>query len=126
MSILRHSLQLLLLAGLTVGASPAALAAPTDDEDDKQSRAKQSTSVPPRRSDDSLSEAVRRIERVTRGQVLSAERVQFDGRDINRIKVVDDQGRVRIYVDDPGRPGQSGVPERSPRTRRDDNDDPNL
>ncbi len=31
--------------------------------------------------------------------MLGAERVQFDGRDIMRVKVMDDQGRVR-YMDD--------------------------
>jgi LmbE family N-acetylglucosaminyl deacetylase len=48
-----------------------------------------------------LSDAVRRAERATRGQVLSAERVQYDGRDVNRVKIVDDRGRVRVYWDDP-------------------------
>lgn len=47
----------------------------------------------------SLSESVRKVQRTTGGQVLSAERVQFDGRDINRVKYVDDRGRVR-YMDD--------------------------
>jgi hypothetical protein len=51
--------------------------------------------------DRELSDAVRRIEREQRGQVLSAERVQYEGREMNRIKVVDDQGRVRVYMDDP-------------------------
>jgi len=50
---------------------------------------------------DALSDSVRRIERSTRGQVLSAERIPFDGRDVNRIKTVDDHGRVRVYMDDP-------------------------
>ncbi len=49
---------------------------------------------------DTLSDAVRRIERSNRGQVLSAERMQYEGRDVNRIKVVDNEGRVRIYMDD--------------------------
>lgn len=66
------------------------------------------------RQQDALSDSVRRIERTTRGQVLSAERVPYDGRDINRIKVVDDRGRVRVYMDDP----QSRRP--PPRTRGDD------
>ncbi|MGY0557878.1 PepSY domain-containing protein [Lysobacter sp. A421] len=48
-----------------------------------------------------LSEAVRRVERRTDGEVISAERVPYDGRDINRIKIVDSSGRVRVYVDDP-------------------------
>lgn len=48
-----------------------------------------------------LSDAVRRVERRTGGQVLSAERVPFDGRNVNRVKVVDSSGRVRVYMDDP-------------------------
>lgn len=84
------------------------------------------------RSSDShraLSDAVRRVERRTGGQVLSAERVPYDGRDVNRIKIVDSSGRVRTYVDDPARGasenparGQRPTPSRRPlSTRRDDN-----
>jgi hypothetical protein len=51
----------------------------------------------------SLSDAVRQVERDTRGEVLSAERVQYDGRDMHRVKVVDDQGRVRVFMQDPQR-----------------------
>ena len=64
-----------------------------------------------------LSDSVRRVERRTGGQVLSAERVPYDGRDVNRVKVVESSGRVRIYMDDPQ------VRERQQqenRTRRDD------
>ncbi len=62
-----------------------------------------------------LSDAVRRVERRTGGQVLSAEVVPYDGRDISRIKVVDSSGRVRVYLDDP-------VNTHGPRRiRRDDN-----
>jgi len=60
---------------------------------------------------DALSDSVRRIERSTRGQVLSAERVPFDGRDVNRIKTVDSRGRVRVYMDDPNRPRSAPQPE---------------
>lgn len=61
----------------------------------------------------SLSEAVRRVQRSTGGHILGAERVPFDGRDINRVKYMDERGRVR-YMDDP-------VPPRSqPRTPRSD------
>jgi hypothetical protein len=73
--------------------------------------------------DDSVSDAVRRIERSNRGQVLSAERMQFDGRDVTRIKVVDDEGRVRIYMDDAqSRPDPRPQPARNdpPPRRRDD------
>ena len=83
----------------------------------------QSAPPPPRnrdgqgeRQDDrrgSLSEAVRRVERDTRGEVLSAERVQYDGRDMHRVKVVDDQGRVRVFMQDPERRDAGATP--SPR-----------
>ncbi len=64
------------------------------------------------RGDEALSDSIRRIERRTRGQVLSAERVPYDGRSINRIKVMDDRGRVRIYVDDPQGPAMAETPTR--------------
>jgi hypothetical protein len=53
------------------------------------------------RREDGLAESVRRIERSTRGRVINAERVQSDGHEINRIKVMDDRGRIRVYMDDP-------------------------
>jgi hypothetical protein len=62
---------------------------------------------------DELSDSVRRVERDTRGRVLSAERVPYDGRNVNRIKVVDQAGRVRVIMDDPDQP--------SPPARDDDN-----
>ena len=72
----------------------------------------------PRRA---LSEAVRRVQRRTGGQILGAELVPFEGRDISRIKYMDERGRVR-YMDDPG-PGERLRPvPTSPR--RDDNDEP--
>ncbi|KAF1684814.1 hypothetical protein B1992_14280 [Pseudoxanthomonas broegbernensis] len=49
----------------------------------------------------SMSEAVRRVQRSTGGQILGAEQVPFEGRSITRIKYMDDHGRVR-YMDDPG------------------------
>ncbi len=64
-----------------------------------------------RRQEDALSDSVRRIERRTRGQVLSAERVPYGGRDLNRIKVIDENGRVRVFMDDPAQ---------DPPTRGDD------
>ena len=67
-----------------------------------------------------LSAAVRRVERRTGGQVLSAERVPYDGRDINRIKVVDASGRVRVYVDDPRTRAAQGNARNTPRNERRD------
>ena len=66
-----------------------------------------------------LSDAVRRAERATRGQVLSAERVPYDGRNVNRIKVIDNRGRVRVYMDDPQNP-KARQPQPDPPTRGDD------
>lgn len=66
-----------------------------------------------------MSDAVRRAKQSVGGQVLGAERVQFDGRDITRIKMLDDRGRIRYVDDDPqeradrrgGRsPGMGGPP----------------
>ena len=123
MPLLQRPLVFLFLALLMAGVSHAA---PADGRDGDKGRQKKQAS----RDGDSLSESVRRIERATQGQILSAERVQFDGRDVNRVKVVDDRGRVRIYVDDPEKSGRSDgtddddKPAR--RTHRDDSDDPNL
>ncbi|UNK51190.1 hypothetical protein MNR01_13775 [Lysobacter sp. S4-A87] len=65
-----------------------------------------------------MSDSVRRVERRTGGQVLSAERVPYDGRDVNRVKVVDSSGRVRIYMDDPQTRDRGR--DRDEPTRRDD------
>jgi hypothetical protein len=68
----------------------------------------------------SLSDSVRRFERESGGgQILSAERVPFDGRDVNRVKVVDSSGRVRVFMDDPQ---QRGRRDDDRPTRREDND----
>ena len=75
----------------------------------------------------SLSDAVRRAQRETGGQVLGAERIQFDGRDINRVKVMDGRGRVRYMDEDPqrgrdeafGRRDQEQGPSGPPRRRGD-------
>jgi hypothetical protein len=47
-----------------------------------------------------LRESVREVERDTGGEVLRAERVPQGGRDVNRIKVITPEGRVRVYRDD--------------------------
>lgn len=129
MPLSRHLCRLSLLAVLA-GASAAAYAGP-------QARAQRvlpreqpaEPDRPPqgherRDQQRALSNAVRRAERATRGQVLSAERVQYDGRDLNRVKVVDDRGRVRVYWDDPQT--QKDPPdEDEPGARRTHDDDGN-
>lgn len=87
---------------------------------------RQSSAVPRghARSEDqrALSAAVRRVESRTGGQVLSAERIPFDGRDVNRIKVVDASGRVRVYMDESPAARGRDEPQAPPsRTRDDDN-----
>lgn len=95
---------------------------------DDPPRPPQSDRGPPRmpeprsRGQEDLSDSVRRYGRENRGgRVLSAERMQSDGRDLNRIKMVDDRGRVRVYVDDPRESdrGQRPPPPR-PGVRDDD------
>lgn len=48
-----------------------------------------------------LPESVLRAERETGGQVLRAESMQRDGREVYRLKVLMPDGRVRIMRDDP-------------------------
>jgi hypothetical protein len=50
----------------------------------------------------SMSDSVRRVRNETGGQVLSVERMQYDGRDVNRVKYVDENGRVRTMDDAAG------------------------
>lgn len=64
--------------------------------------------------DRSLSDAVRHVQRTTGGRILGAERVPYDGRDINRVKYMDDRGRVR-YMDAPVQ--QRSAPPEPPRHR---------
>lgn len=128
MSLLCRPLLLVLSFALAGGAAgnAAAQAAPPQQrdrsyQDRDQGDREQQGDRDRRRSE--LSDSVRRVERETRGQVLSAERLQYDGRELNRVKVVDGNGRVRVYVDDPA---QRGRRDKDSRTRRDDNDEPNL
>ena len=67
-----------------------------------------------------LPESVSRIERETGGRVLSAEKSQRGGREMNRIKVVTPEGRVRVMWDDPQRDRRDGSRrgERGPRPAR--------
>ena len=94
--------RLLLVALLPLGAS--AMADPRGGGHGAPPPPRQDRPAVHQRDNDALSDSVRRIERSTRGQVLSAERVPYDGRDVNRIKTVDARGRVRVYMDDPQAP----------------------
>jgi hypothetical protein len=93
---------------------------PPRDRGGSEDRERGRVEGPPNRNRDALSDSVRRFERSNRGsRVLSAERMQADGRDVNRIKAMDDRGRVRIYVDDPQRRAPTPQPR---RPTRDDHD----
>lgn len=111
-----NTLAVAIIVALGTIAAPSAMAQQHErDRDERPSPQDRA------RSEDSrhLSDAVRRIERANRGQVLSAERMQYDGRDVNRIKVLDDEGRVRIYMDEPA-PAPRRNDDRPPRARNDD------
>lgn len=103
----RQSLLPVLLSLLVLAAAGPAWAQSGSTEDRRPARRDEAPKpdgdarAPVRTRRASLSDAVRRVQRETGGQVLGAERVQFDGRDINRIKVMDDRGRVRYMDDDP-------------------------
>ena len=117
------------LAIALAGASVVAWAQPQPPQPQPQQQPQRSHRNPQQQG---LSESVRRAER--NGQVLSAEQVQSDGRDVNRVKIIDDKGRVRVFWDDPqsqsqdagkrgnGRKGR----QEQPRTRSDDDGDPTL
>jgi hypothetical protein len=120
----RRLLSLCALAVLTVGvAAPAWAQDPPRERNRGQERqearpeAHRPERAEPRARGDSLAESVRRFERSRGDRVLSAERMHSDGRDLNRIKAMDDRGRVRAYVDDPQR---RNPPPRRERTRGDD------
>lgn len=115
------TLLFLIAAALLVPASGAVAQSASRDRD-RQSRPPATDwaqlpsareSEPPSRrqsplSRESASDAVRRVERDTRGEVLSVEPVQYDGRNMHRVKVIDDRGRVRVFVREPTRgSGQS-------------------
>ena len=51
--------------------------------------------------DGNLPASVRRVERQTGGEVLRAEPMQRDGREVYRVKVLTSDGRVRVIQDDP-------------------------
>ncbi|MEO7478235.1 MAG: hypothetical protein ABIT64_03270 [Lysobacteraceae bacterium] len=51
-------------------------------------------------SRDDLPASVRRIQRETGGEVLKAQPIQRDGREVYRVKILTPQGRIRIVEDD--------------------------
>lgn len=82
---------------LLLCAAPASHARGSDVEG---ARGRQVAADSDRQGDTSLSEAAKRVQKSTGGRVVSAQTVQEDGRRLHRIKVLTQQGEVRIvYVD---------------------------
>lgn len=61
-----------------------------------------------------LPDSVRRVEQQTGGEVLRAEPMRRDGREVYRLKVLTSDGRVRVMQDDPQQRG-SDSSEDNPR-----------
>ena len=116
---LHSMLSLAVLAAL----STASAAAWAQSEPQQAPPSQRQDSPPSKPNRSSLSDSVRRAQRETGGQVLGAERVQFDGREINRVKVMDDRGRVRYMDDDPQRGRNRSGNEDSRRERNSDERD---
>ncbi len=119
----QHSLLSTALMALLCGLSAGAVAQTARDEAQPRNEPPARQIPPPRaiNPESSLSDSVRRAQRETGGQVLGAERIQFDGRDINRVKVMDDRGRVRYMDDDPQRTRAASQPSRpAPRPPQDE------
>lgn len=115
--LLRSVLSLPLLVALSATSAVAWAQSGPQEEPPSQRQ----DSPPPRPNRSSLSDSVRRAQRESGGQILGAERVQFDGREINRVKVMDDRGRVRYMDDDPQR-GRKGSSNEDSRRERDPDD----
>jgi len=69
-----------------------------------QSTPPKQASEPDRSDKGSLPDSVRRVERQTGGEVLRAEPMQRDGREVYRLKVLTSDGRVRVVQEDPSDP----------------------
>ncbi|MCX7556304.1 hypothetical protein OS187_05635 [Xanthomonadaceae bacterium JHOS43] len=66
--------------------------------------------------DGTLPSSVKRVERETGGRVLSAERRNQSGREINRIKVYTPEGRVRVMWDEPRNQAPQATPRPKPQS----------
>jgi len=112
MSCLRHTAITLALTALLLGGVVPAWA---QDPTGAPPPPSQPQPAPESRQSrhNSLSDSVRRVRSEMGGQVLGAEQLQFEGRDINRVKYLDDRGRVR-YMEEAGQSRRQG-PMRPPR-----------
>lgn len=97
--LLPTALHTVLLLGS--GVALAQSAPPANASSSRQEAAKRDRGE---RADRGLPASVRRVERQTGGEVLRAEPMQRDGREVYRLKVLTADGRVRVVQDDPDRP----------------------
>jgi hypothetical protein len=80
-----------------------------------QKRPPRADAAPP--ADATPADSVRRAERQAGGEVIRAEPMQRDGREVYRLKVLTADGRVRVVQDDPQ--ARSARPQRKdPQVRR--------
>ena len=99
MSSFSRSVKTLFVAAIMVGTGSVwAQSPPTDPPSDQPALASA------KGDRGSLPDSVRRVERQTGGEVLRAEPMQRDGREVYRLKVLTADGRVRVVQDDPGKP----------------------
>jgi hypothetical protein len=99
-----------------------ALVAVPASADPRKEDAKGNNEQPVVESKSSLTDSVRRVERQTGGEVLSAEPMQRDGRQVNRVKVLTNDGRVRVMQVDPQQ-NRSRKDPPAPRTQNDTDKD---
>ena len=75
--------------------------------------------------DGGLPASVRRVQRETGGEVLRAQPIERDGREVYRVKVLTPQGRIRVVEDspqyEPGPPYRQG-PQNYPRPAQQQDD----
>lgn len=95
----------LFAASAAVGQSSRDRQANSQDQAAKQSR------------DQALPASVRRVERETGGEVISAEPVQHNGREVYHLKVLTPNGRIKVVQDDPNRGRQPRPETRSQQDR---------
>ena len=105
----RHLLLVLVVGVLATGSVWAA----PPERHPRQGSAEEANDGDDARGRSNLPESVRRVERQTGGEVLRAEPMQRDGREVYRVKVLTSDGRVRVIQDDPQRQGDSSRQGRS-------------
>lgn len=108
----------LLLPAILFGAGAAWAQSPPSDPPTQAPQAREKGSRA------TLPESVRRVERQTGGEVLRAEPMQRDGREVYRLKVLTADGRVRVVQEDPSDPASRERPARGRDKQKEASGDP--